>query len=44
MKTKRKFTVVIERDEEGYYVASVSCLARLLHAGQEPQYTNEARP
>jgi predicted RNase H-like HicB family nuclease len=23
MKTKRKFTVVIERDEEGYYVASV---------------------
>jgi predicted RNase H-like HicB family nuclease len=23
MKSKRKFTVVIERDEEGYYVASV---------------------
>jgi predicted RNase H-like HicB family nuclease len=23
MKNKRKFTVVIERDEEGYYVASV---------------------
>jgi predicted RNase H-like HicB family nuclease len=23
MKAKRKFTVVIERDEEGYYVASV---------------------
>jgi len=26
MKTKRKFTVVIERDEEGYYVASVPAL------------------
>ena len=23
MKVKRKFTVVIERDEEGYYVATV---------------------
>ena len=23
MKTQRKFTVVIERDEEGYYVATV---------------------
>ncbi|HUE51126.1 MAG TPA: type II toxin-antitoxin system HicB family antitoxin [Terriglobales bacterium] len=23
MKSKRKFTVVIERDEEGYYVATV---------------------
>ena len=23
MKSKRKFTVVIERDEDGYYVASV---------------------
>lgn len=23
MKAKRKFTVVIERDEEGYYVATV---------------------
>ena len=23
MKTKRKFTVLIERDEDGYYVASV---------------------
>lgn len=23
MKTSRKFTVVIERDEEGYYVATV---------------------
>lgn len=23
MKTKRKFTVVIERDEDGWYVASV---------------------
>jgi predicted RNase H-like HicB family nuclease len=23
VKTKRKFTVVIERDEEGYYVATV---------------------
>jgi predicted RNase H-like HicB family nuclease len=26
MKSKRKFTVVIERDEEGYYVASVPAL------------------
>jgi predicted RNase H-like HicB family nuclease len=26
MKTKRKFTVLIERDEEGYYVASVPAL------------------
>ena len=26
MTTKRKFTVVIERDEEGYYVASVPAL------------------
>jgi predicted RNase H-like HicB family nuclease len=26
MKTKRKFTVVIERDEEGWYVASVPAL------------------
>ena len=26
MKSKRKFTVVIERDEEGYYVASVPVL------------------
>lgn len=26
MKTKRKFTVVIERDEAGYYVASVPSL------------------
>jgi predicted RNase H-like HicB family nuclease len=26
MKTKRKFIVVIERDEEGYYVASVPAL------------------
>jgi predicted RNase H-like HicB family nuclease len=26
MKTKRKFTVVIEPDEEGYYVASVPAL------------------
>ncbi len=26
MKTKRKFTVVIERDEEGHYVASVPAL------------------
>ena len=26
MKAKRKFTVVIERDEEGYYVASVPAL------------------
>jgi predicted RNase H-like HicB family nuclease len=26
MKSKRKFTVVIERDEEGYYVASVPSL------------------
>ena len=26
MKPKRKFTVVIERDEEGYYVASVPAL------------------
>ena len=25
-KSKRKFTVVIERDEEGYYVASVPAL------------------
>ncbi len=26
MKTQQKFTVVIERDEEGYYVASVPAL------------------
>lgn len=26
MKTKRKFTVVIERDEDGYYVATVPSL------------------
>ena len=26
MKTNRKFTVVIERDEDGYYVASVPAL------------------
>ena len=26
MKTKRTFTVVIERDEEGYYVATVARL------------------
>ena len=26
MKSKRKFTVVIERDEESYYVASVPAL------------------
>jgi predicted RNase H-like HicB family nuclease len=26
LKSKRKFTVVIERDEEGYYVASVPAL------------------
>ncbi len=26
MKAKREFTVVIERDEEGYYVASVPAL------------------
>jgi len=26
MKSKRKFMVVIERDEEGYYVASVPAL------------------
>ena len=26
MKAKRKFTVVIERDEEGYYVATVPTL------------------
>jgi len=26
MKAKRKFTVLIERDEEGYYVASVPAL------------------
>jgi len=26
MKTKRKFTVVIERDKEGHYVASVPAL------------------
>lgn len=26
MRAKRKFTVVIERDEEGYYVASVPAL------------------
>lgn len=26
MKTKRRFTVVIERDEEGYYIASVPAL------------------
>ena len=26
MKAKRRFTVVIERDEEGYYVASVPAL------------------
>jgi predicted RNase H-like HicB family nuclease len=26
MKAKRKFTVVIERDEEGYYVATVPAL------------------
>ncbi len=26
MKAKRKFTVVIERDEEGYFVASVPAL------------------
>jgi predicted RNase H-like HicB family nuclease len=26
VKSKRKFTVVIERDEEGYYVASVPAL------------------
>jgi len=26
MKSKRKFTVVIERDEEGFYVASVLAL------------------
>ncbi len=26
MKNQRKFTVVIERDEEGYYVASVPAL------------------
>ncbi len=26
MKPKRKFTVVIERDEEGYYVATVPAL------------------
>ena len=26
MKSKRKFTVVIERDEEGFYVASVPAL------------------
>jgi predicted RNase H-like HicB family nuclease len=27
VKTKRKFTVVIERDEDGYYVATVPGLA-----------------
>lgn len=27
MKSKRKFTVLIERDEEGYYVTSVPALA-----------------
>jgi predicted RNase H-like HicB family nuclease len=26
MKTKRKFTVVIEQDEDGYYVATVPAL------------------
>ncbi|MEX1093907.1 MAG: type II toxin-antitoxin system HicB family antitoxin [Acidimicrobiia bacterium] len=26
MKSQRKFTVVIERDEDGYYVASVPAL------------------
>ncbi len=26
MKSKRKFTVLIERDEEGYYVATVPAL------------------
>ncbi len=26
MKAKRKFTVVIERDEDGYYVATVPAL------------------
>ena len=26
MKTKRKFTVLIERDESGYYVATVPAL------------------
>jgi predicted RNase H-like HicB family nuclease len=26
MKARRKFTVVIERDEDGYYVASVPAL------------------
>jgi len=26
MSRTRKFTVVIERDEEGYYVATVPCL------------------
>jgi predicted RNase H-like HicB family nuclease len=26
VKTQRKFTVVIERDEEGYYVATVPAL------------------
>ncbi len=30
MKSKRKFTVVIERDEEGYYVARVPAL-RVCH-------------
>ena len=38
MKSKRKFTVVIERDEEGYYVASVPAL-RGCHTQAKTLYT-----
>jgi predicted RNase H-like HicB family nuclease len=36
MKTKRKFTVVIERDVEGYYVASVPALRRCYTQAKNP--------
>jgi len=42
MKSKQKFTVVIERYEEVTYVASVSGAARVPHAGENARYADEA--
>jgi hypothetical protein len=38
-----KFMVLIERDEEGYYVATVPALRELPYAGQKSRHTDEAR-
>ena len=38
----REFNVVIEKDEDGYFVASVPAVARMPHASQIPGCVNEA--